>query len=416
MDMQYQYTEKYVKDIAEAVRFIVGSTDTYSIKEMPAAILSANPPVLDDPDVLFGTKFNAQLDTGDPNFRWGIYSEYPDKSYFVTMDAFRARGTYAVINRGIAWNYNFTRFEPMYTLIVNNNNTVYFTRAINNPSCGVYLDNKGWPHIPSDMPFIMPEYSNSRTSGFDGNQGIWWKCWQGSSGYNVDSSLYSYLTTPSALSDNPVFKNRFKAFGATNLNGKVPDELYSVLLDGDWHTGDELGGSFDINSLINPVTLPEGTTITNCHLYNMLNHRDGNLGYYYDQWWGGHGGPGLIYLKNDNDRWGFNTNTKEFFRTGGGNLKGYCYQYDINNTMSHTQNHPHEVYPIGDGIHKDTINSIFTTQDYDSINWQAWSAYSNPASVDELESYLPFRTYDIVDQNGNVLLTANATLADFGLS
>lgn len=419
MDMQYQYTEKYIKDIAEAVRFIAGSTDTYSIKEMPAAILASNPPMLGKPSDLFATKFASQSD-----FRWGIYSEYPDESYFVTLDPMRSSGTMQIIKRGISWNVDFTSIEPMYKAIVDSNNTMFFTKGVEDSSCGIYLDNNGYPHIPNDMPLMFPEYGTDRSMGYNSNAGAWYRCVHIVGGYGIpNASWYSYLTTPSALSANPMFKNRFKAFGASALNSRIPVELYSILSDGDWHTGEELGGEFNINSLINPVTLPSGTEIRHAHMFNVLNHSEGNLGYYYGQWWGGHGGPTLVYLKADNDRWGINTNTFEFFRVGGGNRKGFGWQWDINSAdQQYIRSNPHGIYPIGgnwDGVNKDTIDTIFTNQNYDAgegTNWRVDNGYSKPASIDEIKSYLPFRTYDIVDQNDNVILPANATLADFGIS
>ena len=429
MDMQYQYTEKYVKDIAEAIRFIAGSTDTYSIKEMPAAIAAANPPILGKPEDLFEAQFNAQLSAGDAQcLNWAIFSKYPDDSYMVISNHPESlSNTSLIAQKGMLFNGDFTGFIPCCKFNVDagyNQWTIYFTRGENSDACGVTLDSDGNPHIDKDMPFIMPTgpRTNYASRGFNANNGFFYSAFHNTGTYNLnDSSVWSYLVSSGDITKNPVFKNRFKAFGASALNGRLPSEIYSVISDGQWHTGSELTTSLKITDFIDASGAPN--TVKHAHFFNRLSYdSEDNLGFHGFQWYGGQCGPSAMYLTSDGDRWIFNTSTSRFYSenssgesSGYKNLNAYFKLWgDINQNTNPIVENAHGVYPFGDGINKEVIS--FTDYTNCSVPYIASNGYHDPRSVNDLKSYIPFRTYDIKDQNGNVLLPANATLADFGIS
>ena len=415
MDMQYQYTEKYVKDIAEAIRFVAGTDDTYSIKEMPAAIAASNPPMLGKPEDLFGTQFNAQLGTANQVFRWAIFSKYPDDSYLVAMDGLNSNLSTAAINRGMLFNSDFTQFVPYYKFEIGQYypEHLYFTRQRANDACGTYLDSDGYPHIPKDLPFIMPAKS---FTGFNSNQGRYYPSFPNTGRYNESTaSDYAYLSSGD-IRANPIFKNRFKAFGVSNLNGLIPNDLYSILSDGKWHTGSEMSSNLKVKDFVDTSSAPN--TIRYAHFWNRLGYSDDNLGFYGKQGWGGHCGPSVMYLVDPGDKWRYNTSTKTIYCDNYGDRVKAYYQVwgDINRNVyvDPIVENAHGVYPFSDGIGKISVPFI----DYTDCGpaYIAFSAYDPPRTTEELKSYFPFRTYDILDQNGNVLLPANATLADFGIT
>ena len=413
MDMQYQYTEKYVKDIAEAIRFIAGSTDTYSIKEMPAAIAAANPPILGKPEDLFEAQFNAQLSAGTAQcLNWAIFSKYPDDSYFVISNHPESlTNTQPVIKIGMLFNEDFTEFIPYRKFNVDagyNQWTIYFTRGENSDACGITLDSDGNPHIDKDMPFIMPTgpRTNYASRGFNANNGFFYSAFHNTGTYNLnDSSVWSYLVSGDGdITKSPVFKNRFKAFGASNLNGRIPSEIYSVISDGDWHNG--LTITQNIRTFINPVETPSGVTISGACIFNTIGYVDNVIQFknYYS-------GPSWLYYRDANDHLRFNTTNKTFYNNNNNNLKSYFTHFrQTQNTLN-----GYGIYPWNDGANKVTITlSSYDDQRPNMMEWQG--SYDAPASTEDLKSYIPFRTYDILDQNGNILLPANATLADFGIS
>lgn len=427
MDMQYQYTEKYVKDIAEAIRFISGSTDTYSIKEMPAAIAAANPPMLGKPEDLFEAQFNAQIGTTNQCLKWAIFSKYLDESYFViSSNPQDLNNSRTVAGKGMLFNSNFTQFVPYCKFNVdkvNNTWVTYFTRGEASDACGITLDSDGNPHIDKDMPFIMPTgpASNYASRGYNGNQGFYYTAFHNTGTYNNDPSIWAYLISTGDITKNPVFKNRFKVFGASNLNGRIPSEIYSVVSDGNWHTGSDLSIGLKIKDFVDASNAPN--TIKYAHFWNRLSYDENdNLGYHGFQWYGGNCGPSVMYLTADNDRWIFNTSTNRFYSvnsvgevSGYPNLSAYFARWgEINQNTNPVVENAHGIYPFGDGINKYVVS--FTDYTNCSVPYIASNGYHDPRSLDDLKSYIPFRTYDIKDQNGNVLLPANATLADFGIS
>ena len=415
--MQYQYTEKYVKDIAEAIRFIAGSTDTYSIKEMPAAIAAANPPILGKPEDLFEAQFNAQLSAGDAQcLNWAIFSKYPDDSYMVISNHPESlSNTSPIVNRGMLFNEDFTRFIPYCKFNVDaayNQWTIYFTRGENSDACGITLDSDGNPHIDKDMPFIMPTgpRTNYASRGFNTNMGFFYSAFHNTGTYNLnDSSVWSYLVSGDGdITKKPIFNNRFKAFGASTLNGRIPDEIYSVISDGQWHTKSDLPLDPNILTFINRPTVPSGETIVAAHWFNVLGY-DSNDVLKYNAY---HCGPSVLYFKDLGDRWIFNTNASDrqysFNNTNGNNLLAYYSHWRYAGLDGYG------VYPWNDGANKADVN--FSSYRESRSDLIGWNHYDIPRSVNDLKSYIPFRTYDIKDQNGNVLLPANATLADFGIS
>lgn len=405
MDMQYQYTEKYVKDIAEAIRFIAGSDDTYSIKEMPAAIAAASPPTLGKPEDLFANEFNAQLGTANQCFRWGIFSKYPDDSYIVTLDGYNRSGwtpsSSPVLYYGMKFNSDFTAFVPYYRFNASTSKiwNLFYTRQENSEATGVYLDSSNRPHIPKDLPYTFLTRSYD---GMDYN-GIFSDCLIGTDGYYKSDSISQYIRNEDAIS-GPVFNNRFKVFGASNLNGKVPSDLYSVISDGNWHNGVTIPQN--IRTFINPVETPSGVTISGACIFNTIGYVDDVIQFknYYS-------GPSWLYYRDANDHLRFNTTNKTFYNNNNNNLKAYFTHF----RQTQDKLNGYGIYPWNDGMNKVTITlSSYEDRRPDMMQWTG--SYDNPASVDDLKSYIPFRTYDILDQNGNVLLPANATLADFGIS
>lgn len=433
MDMQYQYTEKYVKDIAEAIRFIAGSTDTYSIKEMPAAIAAANPPILGKPEDLFEAQFNAQLSAGSAQcLSWAIFSKYPDDSYMVISNVPESlTNTLPVAKRGMLFNEDFTGFIPCCKLNVDagsNQWVIYFTRGENSDACGITLDSDGNPHIDKDMPFIMPTgpRTNYPSRGYNANNGFFYSAFHNTGTYNLnDSSVWSYLVSSGDITKNPVFKNRFKAFGASNLNGRIPSEIYSVISDGNWHTGSELISSLKITDFIDASGAP--STVKHAHFFNRLSYdSNNNLKFFGHQGWGGHPGPSVMYLTDDGDRWylDISRQTYEFkcMNDHGTDdtpahykvMPSYYGRWGDYSGTSPLIEDGHGVYPFNDGANKAVIS--FTNYAQSNPLNIGENGYMPPRSVNDLKSYIPFRTYDILDQNGNVLLPANATLADFGIS
>ena len=379
MDMQYQYTEKYVKDIAEAIRFISGSTDTYSIKEMPAAIAAANPPILGKPEDLFETQFNAQLSAGTAQcLNWAIFSKYPDDSYFVISNVPESlSNTLPIVKKGMLFNDDFTQFIPYNKLNIdatNNKWVIYFTRGENSEACGVYLDSDNCPHIPKDMPFIMPTgpRTNYASRGYNANNGFFYSAFHNTGIHSLnDPSVWSYLVPIDGdITKSPVFKNRFKAFGASNLNGRIPDEIYSVISDGRWHTKSDLSLDPNILTFINRPTVPSGETIVAAHWFNVLGY-DSNDVLKYNAY---HCGPSVLYFKDLGDRWIFNTNASDrqysFNNTNGNNLLAYYSHWrhvdgNYNPTLG-----GYGVYPWNDGANKADVNfSSYRESRSDLIGW-----------------------------------------------
>lgn len=421
-DIQYFYTEKSVKKIAEAIRSITNTDRKFKISEMGDALTNAHPLVLGKPEDLFATQFNAQLGSASQCFRWGIFSKYPDDSYIVTLDGIQSSSNANVIQRGMLFNEDFTEFVPYYRFTIVNNpggQFTYFTRQEECSACGVYLDSDGMPHIEKDLPFMMP---TRNYSGYNGNQGRYFPSWPNTGLYNESASIGAYLSAGD-IRTNPIFKNRFRAFGASSLNGKIPPELYSVLSDGEWHTGSEISLGLNISDFIDASNAPN--TIKHAHFWNRLSYdSNDNLKFQGFQWYGGHCGPAVMYMTDDNDRWIFNTTNMRFYSVNSssyGELSGYpnLHAYfklwgDIGQDTNPIVENGHGVYPFSDGINKLVVP--FTDYTNCSVPYTASNGYHDPRSVDDLESYIPFRTYDIEDQNGNILLPANATLADFGIS
>lgn len=401
-NVQYFYNERSIKAIAEAIRSITNSKNKFKVSEMAPAIESAHPLILEKPEDLFEAHLNAQFGTANQCFRWGIFSKYPDGSYIATLDGYNRSGwtpsSYPVALYGMKFSSDFTQFIPYYRFNVSQSQlwNLFFTRQENNEANGIYLDDDGYPHIPADLPYLFP---TKEYMGFNGNNGQWYTTWMGTDGYVDPSSMSEYMKGD-ALS-SPVFNNRFKVIGASALSGKMPADLYSAISDGNWHDGITINQN--ILSFINSPTVPSGETISGAHWFNVLAYVDDVLkfGQY-------HCGPSALYLKDSNDHWRFNTSTKTFYNNNGNNLNAYYSHW------RHTSNmEGYGCYPWNGGVNKADID--FSSYRESKADLTGWNHYNPPRSVDDLDSYIPFRTYDILDQDGNILLPANVTLADFGI-
>ena len=404
-NVQYFYNERSIKAIAEAIRSITNSKNKLKVSEMAPAIELAHPLVLGKPEDLFENHLNGQFGTANQCFRWGIFSKYPDGSYIATLDGYNRSGwtpsSSAVVIYGMKFNSDFTQFVPYYRFNMTSFQAwnLFFTRQENNEANGIYLDDDGYPHIPADLPYLFP---TKEYMGYDGNNGRWYTTWMGTDGYVDPSSMSEYMKGD-ALS-GPVFNNRFKVFGASALSGKVPSDLYSIISDGNWHDGITIPQS--IRTFINPIATPSGVTISGACIFNTIGYVDNVIKFknYYS-------GPSWLYYRDANDHLRFNTTTKTFYNNNNNNLKSYFTHF----RQTQDKLNGYGIYPWNDGINKVTITlSSYEDQRPSMTGWTG--SYDAPASTEDLKSYVPFRTYDILDQDGNVLLPANATLADFGIS
>ena len=117
----------------------------------------------------------------------------------------------------------------------------------------------------------------------------------------------------------------------------------------------------------------------------------------------------IDYAHNSDSLWAHSGSSYAICADSNGNI---YYDTTLNAIVRTGSGYYAEITSLG------IVASQFRTQDTASMSWtsETWTNSTSSVNVADLSKYIIANTFDILDENGNVVLPANCSLSDLGLA